>query len=124
MKGYLILQDGKKFEGELFGAKQHSQGEVVFTTSMVGYEQSLTDPSFKGQILTFTYPMIGNYGVPNLERDKYGLLKYFEGENISVSGVVVCEYSKNYSHYRAEKVLLNGCLKIIFLVFLELIPEH
>lgn len=103
MKGYLLLQDGTKFEGELFGAQNPSDGEVVFTTAMVGYEQSLTDPSFQGQILTFTYPMIGNYGVPNEDRDEYGILKYFEGENISVRGVVVCEYSKGFSHYRGEK---------------------
>ncbi len=103
MKGYLVLEDGKIFKGELFGSQKDTQGEVVFTTAMVGYEQTLTDPSFKGQILTFTYPMIGNYGVPAEERDEYGILKYFESENISVQGVVVCEYSKSYSHYRAEK---------------------
>jgi len=103
MKGYLILEDGTRFQGELFGSEQVSDGEVVFTTAMVGYEQTLTDPSFAGQILTFTYPMIGNYGVPNEERDEYGILKYFEGENISVRGVVVCEYSKGFSHYRGKK---------------------
>ncbi len=103
MKGYLVLADGKTFEGELFGSKKDTQGEVVFTTAMVGYEQSLTDASFQGQILTFTYPMIGNYGVPSEDRDEYGILKYFESENISVQGVVVCEYSKKFSHYRAEK---------------------
>ncbi len=103
MKGYLVLADGKTFKGELFGSRKDAEGEVVFTTAMVGYEQTLTDLSFKGQILTFTYPMIGNYGVPSEERDEYGILKYFESENISVEGVVVCEYSKNFSHYRAEK---------------------
>lgn len=103
MKGFLVLADGKTFEGELFGSKKDTQGETVFTTAMVGYEQTLTDASFQGQILTFTYPMIGNYGVPSEERDNYGILKYFESENISVKGVVVCEYSKNFSHYRAEK---------------------
>ena len=103
MKGYLILQDGTKFEGELFGSESVSDGEVVFSTAMVGYEQSLTDPSFKGQILTFTYPMIGNYGIPSEERDEYGILKYFEGEEISVRGVVVCEYSKGFSHYRGTQ---------------------
>ena len=103
MKGYLVLADGKKFEGELFGSRKDTQGEVVFTTAMVGYEQTLTDPSFQGQIVTFTYPMIGNYGIPSEEKDEYGILKYFESEKISVQGVVVCEYSKNFSHYRAEK---------------------
>lgn len=103
MKGYLLLEDGKRFEGELFGSKDVAHGEVVFSTAMTGYEQSLTDPSFQGQILTFTYPMIGNYGVPSEERDEYGLLKYFEGEKISVRAVVVCEYSQGFSHYRGEK---------------------
>jgi carbamoyl-phosphate synthase small subunit len=103
MKGYLVLADGTKFEGELFGSQKASDGEVVFSTAMTGYEQSVTDPSFQGQILTFTYPMIGNYGVPSEERDKHGLLKFFEGEKISVRGVVVCEYSKGFSHYRGEK---------------------
>ena len=100
MKGYLLLEDGTRFDGELFGNQQSADGEVVFSTAMAGYEQSLTDPSFKGQILTFTYPMIGNYGIPSEERDEYGLLKFFEGEEISVRGVVVCEYSEGFSHYR------------------------
>ncbi len=103
MKGYLLLKDGTKFEGELFGSEQYTDGEVVFSTAMVGYEQSLTDPSFTGQILCFTYPMIGNYGVPNEEKDEYGLFKYFEGEKIAVRGVIVCEYSKGFSHYLGEK---------------------
>ena len=103
MKGYLLLADGTRFEGELFGAQSATDGEVVFSTAMMGYEQSLTDPSFKGQILTFTYPMIGNYGIPSEERDEYGMKKYFEGEEISVRGVVVCEYSREFSHYRGEK---------------------
>jgi len=103
MKGYLILKDGTRFSGELFGSHKPTQGEVVFSTAMVGYEQSLTDQSFSGQILCFTYPMIGNYGVPSEEKDEYGILKFFEGEKISVRGVVVCEYSKGFSHYRGEK---------------------
>ncbi len=103
MKGYLILADGKKFEGELFGSRSATSGEVVFSTAMEGYEQSITDPSFKGQILTFTYPMIGNYGIPSEERDEFDILKYFEGDELSVKGVVVCEYSEGFSHYRGVK---------------------
>lgn len=103
MKGYLILADGKKFEGELFGSQSLTDGEVIFSTAMEGYEQSLTDPSFKGQILTFTYPMIGNYGVPSEERDVFEIFKYFEGNTLSVKGVVVCEYSEGFSHYRGVK---------------------
>lgn len=100
MKGYLLLEDGTRFDGELFGSQNPTDGEVVFSTAMEGYEQSLTDPSFAGQILTFTYPMIGNYGIPSEERDEFEILKYFEGNSISVKGVVVCEYSKGFSHYR------------------------
>lgn len=103
MKGYLVLKDGTKFEGELFGSQCATDGEVVFSTAMMGYEQSLTDPSFKGQILTFTYPMIGNYGIPSEKRDEYGIKNFFEGEEISVRGVIVCEYSKEFSHYRGEQ---------------------
>lgn len=103
MKGYLLLKDGTRFNGEIFGSECYADGEVVFSTAMVGYEQSMTDPSFAGQILCFTYPMIGNYGVPTEEKDEYGLYKFFEGEKISVRGVVVCEYSKGFSHYRGEK---------------------
>lgn len=103
MKGYLYLEDGKVFEGLLFGSVGDSTGEVVFTTSMYGYEQSLTDPSFKDQILCFTYPIIGNYSVPSEDRDLNGILKYFESEDCHVSGVIVSEYSKVGSHYRADK---------------------
>jgi carbamoyl-phosphate synthase small subunit len=103
MKGYLYLEDGKVFEGVLFGSEESANGEVVFTTSMYGYEQSLTDPSFKDQILCFTYPIIGNYSVPTEDRDEYGMLKYFESDNCHLSGVIVSEYSKKGSHYRADK---------------------
>ena len=61
--GVLLLADGSRFVGELFGAKGWGEGELVFTTGMTGYQESLTDPSFAGQVLTFTYPLIGNYGI-------------------------------------------------------------
>ena len=61
--GILLLADGSRFEGELFGSEGIAQGELVFTTGMAGYQESLTDPSFAGQVLTFTYPLIGNYGI-------------------------------------------------------------
>lgn len=104
-KGKLILKDGHSFEGYIFGAERSSNGEVVFSTGMVGYPESVTDPSYQGQILTFTYPLIGNYGVPNSKRDKHGLSKFFEDETVHVRGIVVSEYSENYSHWNAEESL-------------------
>jgi carbamoyl-phosphate synthase small subunit len=100
MNDRLILQDGTVFFGKLFGKKGVADGEVVFTTGMVGYEQTLTDPSFQGQILVFTYPMIGNYGVPSEDRDEYGILKHFESEQICVRGLVVNEFSESFSHWK------------------------
>ncbi len=85
----LLLEDGTRFEGTGFGASVRKVGEVVFTTGMVGYPESLTDPSFRGQILTFTYPLLGNYGVPPAgARDKAGL-PVLESEGIQVRGVIV-----------------------------------
>lgn len=90
---YLELKDGTVFHGFSFGSKTSSAGEVVFNTGMVGYVESLTDPSYAGQILILTYPLIGNYGVPQK--------KYFESERIQVRGLIVSEYSEHYSHYAA-----------------------
>ena len=73
----LILEDGSVFQGYSFGTKTTVNGEVVFNTGMVGYPESLTDPSYRGQILVLTYPLIGNYGVPGYEKEN-NLLKYFE----------------------------------------------
>ncbi len=87
-KGYLVLEDGTVFEGELFGAQCESDGEVVFTTGMCGYQESLTDPSFKGQILVMTYPLIGNYGVAD---------EYYQSRSIHVRGLVVREYCRDPS---------------------------
>lgn len=72
------IRDGPMFSGKSFGARSNISGEAVFTTSLVGYPESLTDPSYRGQILVFTQPLIGNYGVPSAEKDPNGLLKYFE----------------------------------------------
>lgn len=89
LRGTLFLEDGTRFDGEGFGAPTRRVGEVVFTTGMVGYPESLTDPSFRGQILTFTYPLIGNYGVPRAgARDGWGL-PVLESEEVQVRGVVV-----------------------------------
>jgi len=89
LRGTLFLEDGTRFEGEGFGAPTRHVGEVVFTTGMVGYPESLTDPSFRGQVLSFTYPLIGNYGVPRAgARDGWGL-PVLESEAIQVRGVVL-----------------------------------
>ncbi|MDO8514058.1 MAG: glutamine-hydrolyzing carbamoyl-phosphate synthase small subunit [bacterium] len=93
----LILEDGTVFEGQSFGAPRNASGEVVFNTGMTGYVESLTDPSYAGQILVCTYPLIGNYGVP----DK----KLFESEKIQIAGLVVSEYSEQYSHHDAKESL-------------------
>jgi carbamoyl-phosphate synthase small subunit len=100
----LVLEDGSVFEGFSFGAKKTVNGEVVFNTGMVGYPESLTDPSYRGQILTLTYPLIGNYGVPGKEKED-GLLKYFESDNIQVQGLIISNLSRNYSHWNAKKSL-------------------
>lgn len=105
MKGYLLLSDGTKFSGTLFGSCKPADGEVVFNTGMVGYEQSLTDPSYRGQILTFTYPLIGNYGIPGEERDEQGLKKFFESDEVHVRGIILSTLSEDYSHHSAEKSL-------------------
>jgi carbamoyl-phosphate synthase small subunit len=95
-KAYLILEDGAMFEGKSFGADLESIGEVVFNTSMSGYQEVLTDPSYSGQIIAMTYPMIGNYGVNDED---------VESLKIQVAGFVVKEYSKTYSNFRATKSL-------------------
>jgi carbamoyl-phosphate synthase small subunit len=96
----LVLQDGTVFSGQSIGSPQSIAGETVFCTGMVGYEQSLTDPSFSGQLLCFTYPMIGNYGVPRMKR-KNGLQPFFESDRVQVSGVIVSETSQQPSHWNS-----------------------
>ena len=100
----LILEDGSIFCGYSFGSKKAVAGEVVFNTGMVGYPESLTDPSYKGQILVLTYPLIGNYGVPGNEKEDM-LLKYFESDTIQVSGLVLANNPDAYSHWNAKKSL-------------------
>lgn len=101
----LVLADGTTFEGESFGAAVDSDGEVVFTTNMVGYPESLTDPSFRGQILTFTYPLIGNYGVPSEEKNAWGFSKNLESEAVHVRGVIVAQASAYGSHHESVSTL-------------------
>jgi len=89
-KAYLYMEDGTLLEGCGFGARAVKAGEVVFTTAMNGYPESLTDPSYKGQILVITHPLVGNYGVPSKEIEN-GILKNFESERIQIEGLVVAE---------------------------------
>lgn len=105
-KSKLVLEDGSVFYGFSFGYKKPISGEVVFNTGMVGYPESLTDPSYRGQILVLTYPLIGNYGVPDYEKED-NLFKFFESDKIQVQGLVISDYSKNYSHWNAKKSLSN-----------------
>ena len=105
MKANLILEDGSRFEGRAFGSLSEAAGEIVFNTAMTGYPESLTDPSYAGQILVSTFPLIGNYGVPAHERSENGLEEHFEGNRIFASGLVVADYSKEYSHWDAEESL-------------------
>lgn len=107
--GILELEDGSQFRGHVFGALQPIAGEVVFNTGMVGYPETLTDPSYQGQILSCTYPLIGNYGVPKSHISQ-GLPDVFESGKIHVRGLVVGDYSFEYSHWQAEKSL-NTWLK-------------
>jgi len=100
----LILEDGTVFQGKSFGFNKNTNGEVVFNTGMTGYPETLTDPSYRGQILTFTYPLIGNYGVPSSKKENEILIN-FESDTIQVKGVIVSEYSEDYSHSEAVKSL-------------------
>lgn len=105
-KASLILDDGTVFEGKSFGYEKPVAGEVVFNTAMMGYPESLTDPSYSGQILVTTYPLIGNYGVPRREEEN-GLSRFYESEKIHVEALVVSDYSFEYSHWNADKSLAD-----------------
>ncbi len=104
IKMRLVLEDGSEFPGISFGYDRSISGEVVFNTAMTGYPESLTDPSYKGQILVLTYPLIGNYGVPD-EMVEENLFKHFESDRLHISGLIVSDYSMEYSHWNAKKSL-------------------
>jgi len=102
-KAKLVLEDGTVCEGYSFGSGSSRSGEVVFNTGMVGYPEALTDPSYRGQILVLTYPLIGNYGVPSMEeRDDFDLPKYFESDQVQIAGLVVATYSEDHSHWASS----------------------
>jgi carbamoyl-phosphate synthase small subunit len=91
--GYLLLEDGRRFDGELIGAAGETLGEVVFNTSMTGYQEVLTDPSYAGQIVMMTYPLIGNYGVARADA---------ESSRVQVAGFIMRELAPRYSNWRAD----------------------
>lgn len=102
----LMLQDGRYYEGIGFGAVKKITGELVFNTMTgAGYIETLTDPSYQGQIVIMTHPLVGNYGVPAWEKDENGIFKHFESDSIKVSGYVVNECCKDPSHYESVKNL-------------------
>ena len=104
-KAVLVLEDGSFFIGRGFGAIKKVSGEVVFSTGMVGYPESLTDPSYLGQILVLTYPLIGNYGVPEYDYDKFGIPVSFESVGIKVRGLVIQELCIKPHHWALRKTL-------------------
>lgn len=117
-KATLILQDGNRFEGYSFGCKKNMSGEVVFNTAMTGYPESLTDPSYEGQILVTTYPLLGNYGVPKRQSSEKTdipecpgasaenkLDPHFESSRIHCSGIICQDYSWKASHYLSGRTL-------------------
>lgn len=101
----LVLSDGTKFHGQSFGFEAPVAGEVVFNTAMMGYPESLTDPSYAGQLMTLTYPLVGNYGVPPLTKGEDGLETYIESDRIYASAIIVSDYSEEYSHWNAQESL-------------------
>ena len=103
-KAVLLLEDGTSFIGNGFGATGKISGEVVFSTQMVGYPEALTDPSYKGQVLTFTYPLVGNYGVPSNELN-LGLPLYFESDHIQVQGLIIHELCHEPYHWASTRTL-------------------
>lgn len=103
----LILSDGTVFRGRSFGYEKPVAGEVVFNTAMTGYPESLTDPSYAGQLMTLTYPLVGNYGVPPFTIEANGLATFMESEKIHAEAIIVSDYSENYSHWNAVESLAD-----------------
>lgn len=103
----LVLQDGTEFHGQSFGYEAPVAGEVVFNTAMMGYPESLTDPSYAGQLMVLTYPLVGNYGVPAFSIELSGLPTFMESDRIYASALIVAEYSGEYSHWNAKESLAD-----------------
>ena len=103
----LVLEDGTEFRGKSFGYEQPVAGEVVFNTAMMGYPESLTDPSYAGQLMTLTYPLVGNYGVPPFTIAPDGIATFMESDKIYASAIIVADYSEEYSHWNAVESLAD-----------------
>ena len=101
----LVLSDGTRFHGTSFGYEAPVAGEVVFNTAMTGYPESLTDPSYAGQLMTLTYPLVGNYGVPGFSVEGNGLATFMESDKIYARAIIVSDYSEEYSHWNAKESL-------------------
>ena len=107
----LILDNGTKFYGQSFGYEKPVAGEVVFNAGMTGYPECLTDPSFAGQIVALTYPLIGNYGVPSTEAKTNGIEDFFESSHIQVSALIVTDYSEEFSHWNAKETFRDWLIR-------------
>lgn len=103
----LVLSDGTKFHGKSFGYDAPVAGEVVFNTAMMGYPESLTDPSYAGQLLTMTFPLVGNYGVPPFTIEKNGIPTFMESDRIYASAIIVSDYTEEYSHWNGVESLAS-----------------
>lgn len=101
----LLLSDGTRFHGTSFGYEKPVAGEVVFNTAMTGYPESLTDPSYAGQLMTLTYPLVGNYGVPAFSIEDNNLATFMESDKIYARAIIVSDYSENHSHWNAKESL-------------------
>ena len=103
----LELEDGTRFHGSSFGYEHPVAGEVVFNTAMMGYPESLTDPSYEGQMMVLTYPLVGNYGVPPFTINESGIATFMESDRIYASAVIVADYSEEFSHWNAGESLAD-----------------
>ena len=103
----LVLDDGTKFYGQSFGYEKPVAGEVVFNTAMMGYPESLTDPSYAGQLMALTFPLVGNYGVPAFSMEQNGLPTFMESDRIYATAIIVSDYSEQYSHWNAKESLAD-----------------
>ena len=103
----LILDDGTEFHGKSFGYDKPVAGEVVFNTAMMGYPESLTDPSYAGQLMVLTYPLVGNYGVPPFSIEANGIATFMESDKIYAEAIIVSDYSTEYSHWNAKESLAD-----------------
>lgn len=103
----LVLANGVKFHGKMFGFERPVAGEVVFNTAMMGYPESLTDPSYAGQLMVLTFPLVGNYGVPAFTYDSHGIPNFMESSKIHASAIIVSDYSEEYSHWNAAESLAD-----------------